>query len=125
MSDSSATDSTANVDGGATPFFDREAEYLADNDLVTNDAVGGETVTFGVGDGNDGPTGGSPVEGSPYSGEHDLEGQELDLEGEPSDDEPPLLTDEVDSIDAVNQPDSSVIDPSVPDVMSDNEGPLL
>ncbi|MET0806304.1 MAG: hypothetical protein ABWX66_05570 [Lacisediminihabitans sp.] len=117
MSDSSGTDST--------PFFDREAEYLADNDLVTNDAVAGETVTFGVGDGNDGPTGGSPNELKPYSGEHDLEGEELDLKGEPSDEEPPLLTDEVDSIDAVNQPDSTVIDTSVPKEMSDNEGPFL
>ena len=119
MSDTSGTD-------GSAPYYnDREAEYLAENDLVTNDAVAGETVTRGVGNGNDGRTGGSPNEIRPYSGEDDLVGDDLDLDGEPTDDEPQLRTDEVDSIDAVNQPDSSVIDPSVPDVMSDNEGPLL
>lgn len=52
-------------------FDDREAEFAAENELVTNDAVAGETVTPGVGDGNDGPTGGSPREATPYSDEHD------------------------------------------------------
>ncbi|SDY57681.1 hypothetical protein [Herbiconiux ginsengi] len=35
------------------------------DEIVTNDAVGGETVWPGAGDGNDGPTGGSPGEGEP------------------------------------------------------------
>jgi hypothetical protein len=119
MSDTNGTD-------GAAPYYnDREAEYLAENDLVTNDALAGETVTRGVGNGNNGRTGGSPNEIRPLSGDDDLEGDDLDLEGEPVDDEPHLRTDEVDSIDAVDQPDSSVIDPSVPDVISDNDGPLL
>ncbi len=42
-------------------FEDREAEFLAANDLATNDAVAGETVTRG----------GSPAEATPYSDEHD------------------------------------------------------
>jgi hypothetical protein len=63
-------------DSGEAPyadpnFEDREAAFLAANDLATNDAVAGETVTKGVGDGNDGPTGGSPSEGSPIYDEHD------------------------------------------------------
>ncbi len=32
------------------------------DDIVTNDAVAGETVWGGAGEGNDGPTGGSPKE---------------------------------------------------------------
>jgi hypothetical protein len=41
------------------------------NETVTNDAVAGETVLPGAGDGNDGPTGGSPKEGEPILDEHD------------------------------------------------------
>jgi hypothetical protein len=37
---------------------------LAD-EIVTNDAVAGETVFSGEGDGNDGPTGGAPGEAQP------------------------------------------------------------
>jgi len=52
-----------------TPFTD---DFIADddraNDLVTNDAVAGETVLPGDGDGNDGPTGGSPRELQPDYG---------------------------------------------------------
>jgi hypothetical protein len=63
-------------DSGEAPyadqnFEDREAAWLAANDLATNDAVAGETVTKGVGNGNDGATGGSPREGSPIYDEHD------------------------------------------------------
>lgn len=51
------------------PFSD---DFIADddraNELVTNDAVAGETVLPGVGDGNDGPTGGSPRELQPDYG---------------------------------------------------------
>lgn len=68
-------------DSGGAPyadpnFEDREAEWLAENDLATNDAVAGETVTKGVGDGNDGPSGGSPRESSPLYDEH---GSSLDV----------------------------------------------
>lgn len=52
------------------PNFDDEGSP-DDGGVVTNDAVAGETVTPGVGDGNDGPTGGSPREATPYSDEHD------------------------------------------------------
>lgn len=50
--------------------------------LVTNDAVAGETVFEGAGDGNDGPTGGSPGEATPYEPANDLEGQDIDLDDE-------------------------------------------
>ena len=60
---------------------DREAEWLAANDDETNDAVGGETVTRGVGNGNDGPTGGSPGEARPYGAPNDLSDDEIDLAG--------------------------------------------
>ncbi|GGI41100.1 hypothetical protein GCM10010988_32400 [Cnuibacter physcomitrellae] len=50
---------------GDEPFFDREEAFEEANDLETNDAVAGETVWEGPGDGNDGPTGGSPREGAP------------------------------------------------------------
>ncbi|WP_066038866.1 hypothetical protein [Herbiconiux solani] len=64
MSDPRDPDSTLG-DAGDEPFFDRiEAADEAD-ELVTNDAVAGETVDPGLGEGNDGPTGGSPKEGQP------------------------------------------------------------
>jgi hypothetical protein len=50
---------------GDEPFFDREEAFEEANELETNDAVAGETVWDGAGDGNDGPTGGSPREGAP------------------------------------------------------------
>ncbi len=49
---------------------------------VTIDAVAGETVTPGAGDGNDGPTGGSPAEAAPLQPENDLAGQDIDLDDE-------------------------------------------
>jgi hypothetical protein len=52
-------------------FDDREEEFAAENDIATNDAVAGETVTPGVGEGNDGPTGGSPREATPTLDEHE------------------------------------------------------
>jgi len=45
-------------------------EEFAD-DLVTNDAVAGETIWPGPGDGNDGPTGGNQREAEPILDEHD------------------------------------------------------
>jgi hypothetical protein len=64
---------------------DGDVDYAADDpiaekefadDLVTTDAVAGETVWPGAGDGNDGPTGGAPREASPLYDEHDLDGDE-------------------------------------------------
>jgi hypothetical protein len=54
---------------------DREAK-----ETVVNDAVAGETVLPGTGDGNDGPTGGSPREQEPMYAENDLADEEIDLD---------------------------------------------
>jgi hypothetical protein len=73
---------------------DRNEEFGRDDDLgieerersqetVVNDAVAGETVWPGAGDGNDGPTGGSPHEQEPIYAENDLAGEEIDLGDEP------------------------------------------
>ncbi|BDZ47090.1 hypothetical protein [Naasia aerilata] len=61
-------------DGGA---YDDEATSAMEKQTVVNDAVAGETVLPGVGDGNDGPTGGSEREGEPDLPENDLEGEEI------------------------------------------------
>lgn len=50
-----------------------EAELRAFTDshqTVTNDAVAGETIEPGPGDGNDGPTGGAEREAEPIEYEH-------------------------------------------------------
>lgn len=52
---------------------DREAK-----ETVANDAVAGETVLPGAGDGNDGPTGGSPREQEPVYAENDLADEEVE-----------------------------------------------
>jgi hypothetical protein len=44
---------------------DRLDDPAIADEIVTNDAVAGETVFSGAGEGNDGPTGGSPREGEP------------------------------------------------------------
>jgi hypothetical protein len=49
---------------------------------VTNDAVAGETVLPGPGDGNDGPTGGSPSEIEPILPDNELAGEDIDLDDE-------------------------------------------
>ncbi|GAA4065806.1 hypothetical protein [Agromyces indicus] len=54
---------------------DREAK-----ETVVNDAVAGETVLPGAGDGNDGPTGGSPREQEPVYAENDLADEEVELD---------------------------------------------
>ncbi|MET0589626.1 MAG: hypothetical protein ABWZ77_00470 [Naasia sp.] len=61
-------------DGGG---YDDEAAAAEAKQTVTNDAVAGETVLPGAGDGNDGPTGGAPGEGSPVLDENDLAGEEI------------------------------------------------
>jgi hypothetical protein len=52
-------------------------------ETVTNDAVAGETVLPGAGDGNDGPTGGSAREQEPIYAENDLAEVQIDLDEEP------------------------------------------
>ncbi|MGO4593174.1 hypothetical protein AB4Z18_05060 [Leifsonia sp. 2TAF2] len=49
---------------------DPEAEANFADELVTNDAVAGETIWSGPGDGNDGPTGGQAREAEPEYDEH-------------------------------------------------------
>jgi hypothetical protein len=49
---------------------------------VTNDAVAGETVLPGSGDGNDGPTGGSPTEIQPILPDTDRDDADMDLRDE-------------------------------------------
>jgi hypothetical protein len=92
--DSTFDDGDASEPGEAPFADDREAEWLASNDTVTNDAVAGETVTRGVGNGNDGPTGGSPGEASPYYAENDLEGEPIDFSASEDSDASDLEADE-------------------------------
>ena len=66
------------TDATGTPYD--EEEKL---ETITNDAVAGETVLPGAGDGNDGPTGGSPHEQEPIYAENDLADEEIDLDDEP------------------------------------------
>ncbi|GAA4186353.1 hypothetical protein GCM10022288_09750 [Gryllotalpicola kribbensis] len=57
---------------------DELLEWVERNTVTTNDAVAGETVEPGAGDGNDGPTGGSPREAEPAYHEHDAHEDEND-----------------------------------------------
>jgi hypothetical protein len=50
--------------------LDSLREFLEQEELATNDAVAGETVEPGTGEGNNGPTGGSPREFEPELDEH-------------------------------------------------------
>ena len=61
---------------------DPEALRAEADDLVTNDAVAGETVLPGEGDGNDGPTGGSPAELAPAEPDHAIDPGSIDLDDE-------------------------------------------
>ena len=61
-------------DGGA---HDDETIGAESKQTVTNDAVAGETVLPGAGDGNNGPTGGAPSEGTPELDENELAGDEI------------------------------------------------
>lgn len=78
------------TDAMGDPFDDDPA---AANQTVTNDAVAGETVLDGAGDGNDGPTGGSPKEQTPIYDEHGTSPEKTDLGAEYPDrgDEAPEL----------------------------------
>lgn len=62
---------------------DAEERFAESEDIVTNDAVAGETVEPGLGEGNDGPTGGSPQEGEPYEARNDLASDAIDLDEQP------------------------------------------
>lgn len=59
---------------------DDEAVAAQSQQTVTNDAVAGDTVLPGTGDGNDGPTGGAPAEGEPELPENELQGKAIDLD---------------------------------------------
>ncbi len=63
---------------------DAEDELLRTHAIQTDttDSVAGETVLPGLGDGNDGPTGGAPREPEPGYAENDLAGEEIDLDDE-------------------------------------------
>ncbi len=67
--------------------------------IATNDAVAGETVWPGTGEGNRGPTGGAPREETPEYARNDLAGTEVDLEDEvpfDQDDERPIVEEDED-----------------------------
>jgi hypothetical protein len=63
------------------PYGDDDAEtrFEESEQIATNDAVAGETVDPGTGEGNDGPTGGSPREGEPYEAPNELGDDDIDL----------------------------------------------
>ena len=63
---------------------DQDALRAEAGEITTNDAVAGETVEPGRGDGNDGPTGGAPAEITPDEPHLELraDGAELDSQNE-------------------------------------------
>jgi hypothetical protein len=67
-------------DGVDLAADDPEALAAESVDTVTNDAVAGETVDPGAGDGNDGPTGGSPTEVTPEQPRNELQADGIDLD---------------------------------------------
>jgi hypothetical protein len=76
-------------DTGEAPYSGSLEEKRTEMETVTNDAVAGETVLPGAGDGNDGPTGGAEREASPIYDEHDPQTEpEVQLDDEPDADEP-------------------------------------
>jgi hypothetical protein len=71
MSDEAADGQAVSDENDSDRLTDDEMRAFAEkNDVTTNDAVGGETVEPGVGEGNEGPTGGSPREFEPELDEH-------------------------------------------------------
>lgn len=62
---------------------DRAAIREESMQTVTNDAVAGETVDPGIGEGNFGSTGGSPREAQPELPDNELVGQDIDLDDAP------------------------------------------
>lgn len=65
---------------GFSDSADPDEQFAESEDIVTNDAVAGETVEPGIGEGNDGPTGGAPHEGEPEYADNDLDGEQIDLD---------------------------------------------
>lgn len=64
-------------------FDDPADEAAYEKQTAVNDAVAGETVLPGPGEGNDGPTGGSAREQEPEYAENDLADEPIDLDDEP------------------------------------------
>ncbi|MDQ0573995.1 hypothetical protein [Agromyces albus] len=64
-------------------FIEDEEQW---KETVVNDAVAGETLLSGPGDGNDGPTGGAAHEQEPVYAENDLADEDVDLGDEPDED---------------------------------------
>jgi len=79
--------SDENQGQGATSE-DELLEFIERNTVTTNDAVAGETVYPGAGEGNDGPTGGSPREVEPEFHEHDEHEDRNDAPEDLDDDTP-------------------------------------
>ena len=70
--DAGETPGWADTESGDTDYAVNDVEAEADfaDELVTNDAVAGETIWDGPGDGNYGPTGGNAREAEPVYDEH-------------------------------------------------------
>jgi hypothetical protein len=73
------SDTSTPAASGEKPY-DQADEFAESEQIATNDAVAGETVFPGVGEHNDGPTGGAPREGTPDGAENDLADEEIDLD---------------------------------------------
>jgi hypothetical protein len=89
MSNSPESDRTADEANGAEPFSDPLHEAAQNMQTVDNDAVAGETVYPGSGEGNNGPTGGAEQEIEPVYDEHAnddprAEAADIDLDDESS-----------------------------------------
>ncbi|AYG04369.1 hypothetical protein [Gryllotalpicola protaetiae] len=65
------SDENENENQNAPASDDELLAFIERNTVTTNDAVAGETIDPGAGEGNDGPTGGSPREFQPEYHEHD------------------------------------------------------
>jgi hypothetical protein len=70
MSNSTESGGTADEADGAEPYADPLQEAAQSKQTVDNDAVAGETVYPGPGEGNNGPTGGAEREIEPVYDEH-------------------------------------------------------
>ena len=64
---------------GDQPYYE-EKDFAESQQIATNDAVAGETVLPGIGEHNDGPTGGAPREGSPDLAPNELAGEDVELD---------------------------------------------
>jgi hypothetical protein len=78
-------DDQVEEDGGQAADYargDRATIQAESNTVATNDAVAGETVYPGQGDGNDGPTGGAPAETRPDEPDNSIDPDSIDLDDE-------------------------------------------